>query len=91
MLDIATGDLSTIVAAEASDVTTFQWRDEESLWFAGWSKLGAIYGVVKTDGTVLWSRYEDAIVGSNSFSAQISPTPDKTGIRDGARDSRRAA
>ena len=52
--------------------------DEESLWFAGWSKLGAIYGVVRTDGSVLWSRYEDAIVGSNSFSAQISPTPDKT-------------
>ena len=79
MLDVATGDLSTITAAEASDVTTFQWLDEESLWFAGWSKLGAVYGVVKTDGTVLWSRHEDAIVGSNSFSAQISPTPDKTG------------
>ena len=83
VLDIATGNLSTIVAAEASDVTTFQWRDEKSLWFAGWSKLGAIYGVIKTDGTVLWSRHEDAIVGSNSFSAQISPTPDKTGYATG--------
>ena len=79
VLEIATGKLSTIAAAETSDVTTFQWFDEDSLWFAGWSKLGAIYGAVKTDGTVLWSRYEDAIVGSNSFSAQISPTPDKTG------------
>jgi dipeptidyl aminopeptidase/acylaminoacyl peptidase len=79
ILDLATGSLSTITASETSDVTTFQWLDEDSLWFAGWSKLGAIYGVVKTDGTVLWSRYEDAIVGSNSFSAQISPTPDKTG------------
>jgi dipeptidyl aminopeptidase/acylaminoacyl peptidase len=80
ILDIATGNVSTINAVEASDATTFQWIDEDSLWFAGWSKVGAMYGAVKTDGTLLWSRYEDAIVGSNSFSAQISPTPDnKTG------------
>ncbi len=80
VLEIATGELSTIAAAEASDVTTFQWRDEESLWFAGWSKLGAVYGVVQTDGRILWSQYEDAIVGTNSFSAQISPAPDKAGF-----------
>jgi len=80
VLDVITGNLSTIAAAEASDVTSFQWLDDESLWFAGWSRIGAIYGVVKTDGTVLWSRFEEAIVGSNSFSAQVSPTPDnKTG------------
>lgn len=78
VLDIATGNLSTITAIEASDVTTFQWIDDDSLWFAGWSKIGAIYGVVRTDGTIVWSRCEDAIVGSNSFSAQVSPTVSRT-------------
>lgn len=80
VLDRASGKVTAIAAAGASDVTTFQWRDEDSFWFAGWSKLGATYGVVRTDGKVVWSKYEDAIVGTNSFSAQISPAPDKTGF-----------
>jgi dipeptidyl aminopeptidase/acylaminoacyl peptidase len=61
-------------------VTSLDWRDEASLWFAGWSKLGSVYGLIRTDGTVAWSRYEDAIIGTNSFSASITPTPDKAGF-----------
>jgi dipeptidyl aminopeptidase/acylaminoacyl peptidase len=79
ILDLASGRLSTVAAAGASDVTTFGWRDEESLWFAGWAKLGAIHGAVETGGRVLWSCREDAIIG-DSFSARISPSPDKSGF-----------
>lgn len=80
VLDLASGKVATVAAPGASDVTTFQWRDEDSLWFAGWSKLGASYGLVRTDGKIVWSKCEDAIVGTNSFSAQISPAPDKAGF-----------
>ena len=74
-----------------SDVTTFQWRDEESLWFAGWSKLGAIYGVVGLDGTVVWSRYEDAIIGTEQLLRADLAGARQDRLRRGARDGRRAA
>ena len=80
ILDLASGSVTAIAAEEASDVTSFGWRDEDSLWFASWSKLGTTYGVLCADGKVAWSRYEDATIGPNSFLAQISPTPDKTGF-----------
>jgi dipeptidyl aminopeptidase/acylaminoacyl peptidase len=80
VLDLASGKVTTVAADRASDVTTFKWLDEDSLWFAGWSKLGTIYGVAQVNGTVVWSKYEDAIIGANSFSAQICPAPDKTGF-----------
>ena len=57
-----------------------EWHDEEVLRFAGWSKLGSIYGMVGTDGKVAWSRYEDGVVGTNSFAAGLSTAPDKTGF-----------
>ena len=80
ILDLATGKLTTLAAAEAANVTTMAWRDEDSLWFAGWSKLGSIYGVIGIDGNIAWSRYEDAIIGTNSFSASLIPAPDKSGF-----------
>jgi dipeptidyl aminopeptidase/acylaminoacyl peptidase len=80
ILDLTTGNVEVVSVPEAANVTTFDWLDDESLWFAGWSKIGSTYGVVRTDGKVLWSQYEDAIVGTNSFSAQISPTPNKVGF-----------
>jgi dipeptidyl aminopeptidase/acylaminoacyl peptidase len=80
VLDLDSERVTSINAAEAADVTTFDWRNDEELWFAGWSKIGAIYGLVGIDGNVRWSQYEDAVIGTNSFSAQISVAPDKTGF-----------
>src|SRR6185369_9176599 len=54
VLDLASGKVVSIAAKEQSSVTSLQWRDEESLWFAGWSRLGTVYGVVKLDGTFEW-------------------------------------
>ena len=31
-----------------------QWRDAESLWFAGWHRLGSVYGVIGLDGAIRW-------------------------------------
>ena len=53
-----------------------KWRDDDSLWFAGWSGLGSVYGVIRLDGNVDWMTREDAIVGTNS-SAPITTAPDK--------------
>jgi dipeptidyl aminopeptidase/acylaminoacyl peptidase len=80
ILHLATGKVDTISAAEAADVTSFEWLDDESLSFAGWSKIGSIYGTVRTDGKMVSSQYEDAIIGTKSFSAQISLAPDKAGF-----------
>jgi dipeptidyl aminopeptidase/acylaminoacyl peptidase len=81
MIGLETGKLSNLAgSAETSNVTTIQWRDEKSLWFAGWQKLGSIHGIVGTDGKVAWSRYEDAIVGTNSFTASLTPAPDGSGF-----------
>jgi dipeptidyl aminopeptidase/acylaminoacyl peptidase len=80
VLDLKTGKLATLAAAGAANVTSMAWRDEQSLWFAGWSKLGSIYGIIGIDGQVAWSRYEDAIIGTNSFAASLTPAPDKTGF-----------
>jgi dipeptidyl aminopeptidase/acylaminoacyl peptidase len=80
VVDLSSGD-STLVAAEAhTDVSFVQWRDPESLWFAGWSDMGTAYGVVRLDGTLEWSEREDAVVGLSSFFAQVTPAPDGSGL-----------
>lgn len=80
VLDLASGKLTTLAAAEQSNITALHWRDEESLWFAGWSRLGSVYGIVRLDGSFEWLRREDAVIGPTSFLAAISPAPDKTGF-----------
>jgi dipeptidyl aminopeptidase/acylaminoacyl peptidase len=80
LLDLESRRITTLDAPVARDVTTMVWRDDQSLWFAGWSKIGVVYGLIGADGNVTWSRYEDAIVGANSFSASIAPGPDKQGF-----------
>ena len=89
ILDLATtARLSTARAGrhvERHD--RWQWRDEDSLWFAGWSKLGSIYGVVRTRrNSRLDRRYEDAIIGTNSFTARHFAGARQDGLRRRARD-----
>jgi dipeptidyl aminopeptidase/acylaminoacyl peptidase len=80
ILDLATGKVASLALAEQSNITSLSWRDEESLWFAGWSRLGSTYGIVRLDGTFEWIEREDAVIGPNSFLAAITPTPDNKGI-----------
>ena len=80
ILDLDTGNVTSLAAAEQSNVSAISWRDEESLWFAGWSRLGSTYGIVRLDGTFDWTAREDAVVGPNSFLASISPAPGNKGF-----------
>jgi dipeptidyl aminopeptidase/acylaminoacyl peptidase len=80
ILDLDTGTVTALSAGEHSNITTLQWRDEESLWLAGWSGLGSVCGVVRLDGRIEWLEREDAVLGPTSFLAQISPAPEKAGF-----------
>ena len=80
ILDIATGEIITVAPSGMSSITSMKWRDDDSLWFTGWSRLGSVYGVTRLDGSVEWMTREDAIIGTNSFSAGITTAPDKKGF-----------
>lgn len=80
VLDLATKKVTTLAEAEQSNISSLQWRDNNSLWVAGWSRLGCTYGVLKTSGTFEWLEREDAVVGPTSFLASITPAPDGTGF-----------
>jgi dipeptidyl aminopeptidase/acylaminoacyl peptidase len=80
ILDLASGEILTLAADRESNISALQWRDEESLWCAGWSRLGSTYGIVRLDGSFEWIEREDAVVGPNSFLAAITPTPDQKGF-----------
>ena len=80
LLDLASGKIATLAADRQSNVSSLQWRDDQSLWFAGWSRLGSTYGVVRLDGSIEWIEREDAVIGPTSFLASITPAPDHRGI-----------
>lgn len=80
LLDLASGEVTTLGDAGLSNITALQWRDAESLWFAGWHRLGSVYGVIGLDGKTRWIEHEDAVIGPTSFLAQITATPDGSGF-----------
>lgn len=80
VLELASGKMKSLAANEHSNISALSWRDDRSLWFAGWSRLGSCYGVATLDGAIEWMTREDAIVGPNSFLASITPAPDNKGF-----------
>lgn len=80
ILDLASGKVMSLAASEQSNITSLSWRDDDSLWFAGWSRLGSIYGIIRLDGRFESIEREDAVIGPNSFLAAISPAPDNKGF-----------
>ncbi|HEX3066204.1 MAG TPA: hypothetical protein VHQ39_12020, partial [Dongiaceae bacterium] len=80
LMDLAGGKPATLAAGKLENITSIQWRDENSLWFAGWQRLGAIHGVVRLDGGIESLSQEEGIVGTTSFLASILPAADGAGI-----------
>ncbi|ESY88187.1 prolyl oligopeptidase family serine peptidase [Mesorhizobium sp. LNHC209A00] len=80
ILDLATGEVTSLAANEQSSITSVSWRTDVSLWFAGWSRLGSTYGAVRLDGTFEHIAREDAVVGPHSLLATIAPAPDNAGF-----------
>ncbi len=54
---IGAGQALPIVGGLDVDVTWLQWRDQRSLWCAGWRGIGSAFGTVEIDGgyTDVWS------------------------------------
>jgi dipeptidyl aminopeptidase/acylaminoacyl peptidase len=75
LIDIESGRVADLAPQRLSDIAFVRWRDDDSLWFAGWREAGSHYGLVRTDGEILWEEQEDAIVGLNSFLAHVAPAP----------------
>ena len=76
VLDLASGRVSRLAREQQSNVTWLAWRDAGSLWFAGWQRLGTVYGVVGTDGAIEWQRHEDATLGESGYSARLTVAAD---------------
>jgi dipeptidyl aminopeptidase/acylaminoacyl peptidase len=80
LMDLAGGKPITIAPGKLENITSIQWRDKNSLWFAGWQRLGAVHGVVRLDGGIESISQEDGIVGTTSFLASILPAADGASI-----------
>ncbi len=74
VVDLETGEVSELPAG-GEDVTFVGWRDDASLWVAGWRSLGSVCGIL-----TLSDEYEevwggDAFVGEG-FGASFAATGD---------------
>ncbi len=76
LLDLASGQVSLLASEQQSNVTSLCWRDQDSLWFTAWERLGTAYGMVTADGLLVWQRHEDASLGESSFLAKITLSED---------------
>jgi len=77
ILDIATGDQHR--RPSGCRASAMKWRDDDSLWFTGWSRLGSSMAFTRLDGT----SSDDAgrcDHRHDSFSAGITTAPDKKGF-----------
>ncbi len=75
VLDLGRGELLPTAGAR-SDLSWVAWRDDGSLWFAGWEGFGSAFGVIGADGEVRWVARDPGIVGPSSFHARLGPSPD---------------
>jgi dipeptidyl aminopeptidase/acylaminoacyl peptidase len=74
VVDLDTGEVSELPAA-GEDVTFVGWRDDASLWVAGWRSLGSVCGILTMSDEYeeLWGG--DAFVGEG-FGASFAATAD---------------
>ena len=80
VVDLVSGETSSVAKEVLTDISFVQWRDPMSLLFAGWTEFGTTYGVVHLDTGVEWQAREDAVVSDSRFLARISPAPDGSGL-----------
>jgi dipeptidyl aminopeptidase/acylaminoacyl peptidase len=74
VVDLGTSEVSELPAA-GEDVTFVGWRDDTSLWVAGWRSLGSVCGILTLAGEYeeIWGG--DAFVGEG-FGAAFGATAD---------------
>jgi dipeptidyl aminopeptidase/acylaminoacyl peptidase len=76
VVDARGGPLVPVARAELSSVTDLHWRDSNTLVFAGWERLGSVWGVLRLDGAIEHREVEQAVVGDSAFVARLTPSPD---------------
>jgi len=72
ILDLATGQVAIHGREQQFNLSSIHWLCNNRLWFAGWQRLGTVYGVMSVDGDVEWQQQEDATLGENSYTARIA-------------------
>lgn len=80
VIDLRGGRITGVANAELSNVTDLHWQGSDRLSFAGWDRLGSIYGVVGLDGAIEWQEHEDAVVGDSAFVSRVMPAADGNGL-----------
>jgi len=75
LVDLGSGERLPVDTG-LSDLSSVGWIDQETLWFAGWDRMGSRLGTVTVRGDVRWSMSDEAIVGPSSFHARIEPLRD---------------
>lgn len=76
ILDLVTGQVSVHGRDRLSNLTSIQWLCNNRLLFAGWERLGTVYGVMSVDGEIEWQQKEDATLGENSYAARVIVSAD---------------
>jgi dipeptidyl aminopeptidase/acylaminoacyl peptidase len=61
--------------APQTDVTWIAFADEETLWYAGWSRSASTYGRMKLDGSTEELGAGDVLFGTR-FQPRVSPSAD---------------
>jgi dipeptidyl aminopeptidase/acylaminoacyl peptidase len=80
LLDLESERVASIAPDKLTNITSVQWRDDQSLWFAGWDRLGAVHGIVGSDGRLESMDHDEAVIGTTSFLASITPSPQGEGF-----------
>ncbi|MBI3729946.1 MAG: S9 family peptidase [Burkholderiales bacterium] len=70
ILDLVTGQLTEHGRDQQFNLTSIHWLCNTRLWFAGWERLGTVYGVMTVDGEIEWQEREDATLG-DGYAARI--------------------
>ncbi|MFZ6874373.1 S9 family peptidase [Undibacterium sp. Di27W] len=76
MLDLQSGQVSVLGCERQSNLTSLQWLSSNSLCFAGWDRLGTVYGVMSADGEIEWQQREDVALAENGYTARVIASAD---------------
>ncbi|MFZ6655611.1 prolyl oligopeptidase family serine peptidase [Undibacterium sp. TJN19] len=71
LLDLVTGRVSVHGRERQSNLNSIQWLDNSKLLFAGWDRLGTIFGVMSVDGEIAWQQRENATLAENGYTARV--------------------
>ena len=76
ILDLLTGQVSVPGCKRQSNLNSIQWLGNSSLLFAGWDRLGTLFGVMSAGGEIAWQERENATLAENGYTARVIASAD---------------